>query len=432
MVGTGIVLDAFIASAYDSVNPNVNIYFFNKKDEITGAKNKEVMTKKLTMTEYLPEFSDTINKSLDSLNNSNKVEFKVGNKQCILTYISTLDWYMLAYVPLTYNVIRNSTISMIFYIMFVAALLIIFIYSFFVVRLTSPLLSLQKKMIEISNGNFSVKFDYKSDDEIGSLSKEVTNINSTVSQIIKGIHTQSFAVHDTNTNIQNNLSSCSQFSTVIISELSNASSILSEQQRMIKNTTDVTEQSKSSILQMEEKFEQQTKIIQSSAEKIREMLECVSNLEKLKNNSNQNMTSLSSKSTEGSSQLKNVISKIDCISTDSTKLIKTNKLISSISEQTNLLAMNASIEATHAGESKKGFAFVAGEIRTLAEKTRKQSEEVEHTIKEIISSVESVVSFSETTNQVFDNIVSLIQDVNKSFNDISNIIENQNNLSTEI
>ena len=116
MVGTGIVLDAFIASAYDSVNPNVNIYFFNKKDEITGAKNKEVMTKKLTMTEYLPEFSDTIKKSLDSLNNSNKVEFKVGNKQCILTYISTLDWYMLAYVPLTYNVIRNSTISMIFYI----------------------------------------------------------------------------------------------------------------------------------------------------------------------------------------------------------------------------------------------------------------------------------------------------------------------------
>ena len=381
---------------------------------------------------YLSDFAGSLYDKLPELNDDNKLEFAVGKNQCAVTYLSTLDWYMLAYIPLSYNIIRNDTISTIFYLIFFTVIVIIFVYTFFVLRLISPLRTLQQKMVEISNGDFTVQFDYKKNDELGSLSTEVGNINSSISEIIKNIHSQSFEVNGTNSSIQTNLSSCSDYSNTIVAELNSASSILSEQQRMIKNTSDVTEKSKQNILNLEEKFDYQNKIIQSSAEKIREMLDCVSNLEKLKNDSNQSIQTLSTKSTEGTTQLKNVIGQIDSISTDSTKLIETNRLISSISEQTNLLAMNASIEAAHAGAAGKGFAVVAGEIRTLAEKTRKQSEEVEHTIKEIIQSVASVVSFSETTNQVFENIVSLVQEVDKNFNYISNIIENQNNLSSDI
>ena len=436
IVGTGIVLDNFIQSVYTGLDKNFNIYFFNKNDEITGAADKTIIPKKENIYTYFPQYADSIKKNITSIviddTTKQSVAFTTGNSVCYLVYVPTLDWYMFSYISLDYGMIRNKTVRSVFLLIYFTIFVSLSLFAWFVLRITRPLVHLKKTMASVSDGDFTASFDYKRADEIGSLSKGLSRITQTVSRIIGDTHTQFESVHSINTDSQEHLSTCIDETRQIISELGQANSSLTNQFTVIKNTADVTAKNKNDIISFENTISQQITLISDSASKIRQMLECVDKLSTLSHSSTENMSGLSNTSAEGTQKLNAVVTQIDTISSGSAKLLETNKLISSISEQTNLLAMNASIEAAHAGEAGKGFAVVAGEIRSLAEKTRVQSEEVERVIKTIIASVDNVVSFSETTKAVFDKIVTLVSQVNTNFKDLTTVIQTENTLSTDI
>lgn len=90
-------------------------------------------------------------------------------------------------------------------------------------------------------------------------------------------------------------------------------------------------------------------------------------------------------------------------------MLEANRIISGIAAQTNLLAMNAAIEAAHAGEYGAGFSVVADEIRKLAEQSARQSRDIGIKLKEIKDSIDSAVNSAGSASSEFDTILELTE-----------------------
>ena len=103
-----------------------------------------------------------------------------------------------------------------------------------------------------------------------------------------------------------------------------------------------------------------------------------------------------------------------------------------IASQTNLLSMNAAIEAAHAGEAGKGFAVVAGEIRKLAESAGKQSKTIAEVLKKIKDAIDMITVSTNTVMENFQSIDEYVRTVSEQEANIRNAMEEQGQGSRQI
>jgi methyl-accepting chemotaxis protein/ActR/RegA family two-component response regulator len=180
-----------------------------------------------------------------------------------------------------------------------------------------------------------------------------------------------------------------------------------------------------SIESLNSLIEDQSKSINTSSSAIEVMTANIHSVRNTLIENGKNVSELAAASENGKTGLQTVAEKIREIARDSEGLLEINAAIDNIASQTNLLSMNAAIEAAHAGEAGKGFAVVADEIRKLAESSSEQSKTTATMLKKIKTSIDSITESSNEVLSGFEVIDTGVKTVLHHEENIRNAMEEQ-------
>lgn len=185
--------------------------------------------------------------------------------------------------------------------------------------------------------------------------------------------------------------------------------------KALKAVTNTSEQ----ILEFHGKVDEQNVVVEESTSAVHEMsasLDSVANITADKQQSSERLMSILE---EGRNALNQTNTAIRGASDQMNSLLEINEIISDIASRTDLLSMNAAIEAAHAGEHGRGFAVVAEEIRKLANSTGENSRIISEKMKRIKQSIESTHETAEKMGTSMDQISSEVNDVTLAFQEIT-------------
>jgi methyl-accepting chemotaxis protein len=182
---------------------------------------------------------------------------------------------------------------------------------------------------------------------------------------------------------------------------------------------------KENIDSLKNMIEQQTDSVNMSSSAIEEMTANIHSVNQTLIENSKNVSVLTEASENGKTGLQTVAQEIQGISHDSEGLLQINSVMNSIASQTNLLSMNAAIEAAHAGEAGRGFAVVADEIRKLAESSGKQSKTTATMLKKIKASIDNITKSSNEVLNRFGAIDESVKTVSEHEQNIIHAMEEQ-------
>ncbi|MDR1802034.1 MAG: methyl-accepting chemotaxis protein, partial [Treponema sp.] len=311
-----------------------------------------------------------------------------------------------------------------------SALIVFFVLS----RTVNPIVKVAETLKDIAEGegDLTRSVNVKSKDEVGDLAKYFNQTLEKIKNLVIVIKNEAAKLSDIGSDLSSNMTQTAAAINQITANIQSIKTRVINQSASVTQTNATMEQVTVNIDKLNGNVEAQSLNVSQASAAIEEMVANIAAVTDTLVKNATNVKTLQDASEVGRSGLQGVVEDIKEIAHESEGLLKINTVMKDIASQTNLLSMNAAIEAAHACEAGKGFAVVADEIRKLAASSSEQSKTIGTVLKKIKDSIDNITKSTETVLARFESIDTNVKTVSEQEENIRNAMEEQGQGSKQV
>ena len=297
-----------------------------------------------------------------------------------------------------------------------------------------PIMRITSNFRDISEGegDLTARLTVSGSDEIAQLSEYFNRTLEKIRTAISHVKTNANGMQALGESLAGNATNTASDISHIITNIDGVNERISAQSDGVNQAADAVNTITENISQLDSMIEKQSASVSDASSAVEEMIGNIESVNYSMDKMAESFTLLAKNTDTGVTKQKDVNARIQQIEEESKMLHEANLAISNIASQTNLLAMNAAIEAAHAGEAGKGFAVVADEIRKLSETSSQQSKTIGLQLGSIKDSISSVVVASTEASSAFAMVSGKLSETEQLVQQIKGAMEEQQEGSRQI